>query len=81
MTNNIKTIEEKYKKNIDEIYSSYFNSINDGINDSDNFITLDKIETNLLDARAKTEQVYRDVTSEILKNINEAELIIQKKRV
>ncbi len=77
----IEVVIDKYKNNINNIYMSYIEKIKNSTNNINKLITIDDIENYLKDVRKETEHLYRDVTSELIKNIDEQELIDQKKRI
>lgn len=77
----IEVVIDKYKNNMNNIYMSYIEKIKNSTNNINKLITIDNIEDYLKDVRKETEDLYCDLTSELIKNIDEQELIDQKKRI
>ena len=77
----IESIKNDYKVKIDKNYESYIENLANRTKSQSNFITINELEKNLCDVKRNNNNLYNNLTSEILKNINEEELIDIKKRI
>ena len=77
----IESIKNDYKVKIDKNYESYIENLANRTKSQSNFITINELEKNLCDVKRNNDNLYNNLTSEILKNINEEELIDIKKRI
>ena len=72
-------IEKETTENVSKLISSFGQRIKEGTANSDSFLTLDSIEQEWAKLRRDTDRVYTDMVSELIRNINESELISKKK--
>ena len=71
---------ENYKNRMETTYTSYIDDILNRTKSKSNFIKINKLEEKLITAKKINSEIYNDVTSTILININEDELIDSKKK-
>lgn len=77
----IESIKNDYKVKIEENYENYIENLANRTKSQANFITINELEKNLCDVKRNNDNLYNNLTSEILKNIKEEELIDIKKRI
>jgi len=72
-------IKRETTENVSKLISNFGQRIEEGTANADSFLTLDSIEQEWAKLRRDTDRIYTDMVSELIRNINEQELISKKK--
>ena len=80
MEEKIKNIIYDYIKKAEIIFKEYVNDVTNALEAIDENFSIDDIEIKLTSSNEKMKEAFKDVTSEILSNLDENHLIFLKKK-
>ena len=72
-------IIQEYKNKMDLIYDDYTNNLKSRFENTNNSFSISELEDVLTNANKKTKSTFIDVTSHILNDVDEDDLVYKKK--